>query len=115
MILMDLEELKSLLGIPAEDPGQDGILQFVMDDVEETILNYCHLDELPAGLKNTACRMAVDLYRYDRPGEGSAPVAVSSVSEGDTSTSFTSAAGALQGGILKNYRAQLNSYRKLRW
>lgn len=114
-MLMDLEKLKSLLGIPAEDTSCDIPLQFVMDDVEETILNYCHLDELPAGLKNTACRMAIDLYRHDRPGEGSAPVAVSSISEGDTSTSFTSAADALQGGILKNYRAQLNGCRKLRW
>lgn len=112
---MELGKLKALLGIPAEDASRDIPLQFALEDVEETILNYCNLKKMPAGLTNTAYRMAVDLYRNDRPGEGSAPVAVASISEGDTSTSFTSAADALNGGILKDYRAQLNRYRKLGW
>ena len=56
-----------------------------------------------------------DLYRYERPGDGEAPARVSSISEGDTSTSFTSAADALSGGILKDYQGQLNRYRKLGW
>ena len=38
---MELERLKGLLGIPREDASQDILLQFVMDDVEETIRNYC--------------------------------------------------------------------------
>ncbi|MFQ9651215.1 MAG: hypothetical protein ACLRZZ_14165 [Enterocloster sp.] len=46
---------------------------------------------------------------------GEAPARVSSISEGDTSTSFTSAADALSGGILKDYQGQLNRYRKLGW
>lgn len=112
---MELSVLKGLLGIDGDNNTQDIPLQFILDDVEETILNYCNLEELPAGLMNTAYRMAIDLYRYDQPGTGSAPVAVSSISEGDTSTSFTSAADALAGGILKDYCGQLNRYRKLRW
>lgn len=112
---MELEKLKKLLGIPDTDATQDYSLEFIIGDVTETILNYCNLDELPAGLVNTAYRMAVDLYRYDRPGDGSAPLAVSSISEGDTSTSFTSAADALNEGLLRDYRGQLNRYRKLGW
>ena len=112
---MELERLKGLLGIPREDASQDILLQFVVDDVEETIRNYCNLDELPSGLAHTAYRMAIDLYRYDRPGDADAPVTVASISEGDTSTSFTSAADALTGGILKDYQGQLNRYRKLVW
>lgn len=112
---MDLAKLKTLLGIPEDDPTRDAIVQFLLDDVQETILNYCNLTELPEGLVHTAYRMAIDLYRYDRPGEESAPVAVSSITEGDTSTSFTRAAQALEGGPLKDYQAQLNGYRKLRW
>ena len=111
---MDLEKLKGLLGIPEDDISQDIPLQFVLDDVRETILNYCNLDEMPQELVNTAYRMALDLYRYDHPGEPDAPVAVTSISEGDTSTSFASAADALAGGILKDYQGQLNRYRRMR-
>ena len=59
--------------------------------------------------------MVIDLYRYDRPGELEAPLAVTSISEGDTSTSFTSAGDALAGGGLKDYQGQLNRYRRVRW
>lgn len=112
---MELNKLKGLLGIPGDDMSQDIPLQFVMDDVEETIRNYCNLDAVPGGLVNTSYRMAMDLYRYDRPGDADAPVTVASISEGDTSTSFISAADALFGGVLRDYQGQLNRYRKLGW
>ena len=109
---MELKKLKGLLGIPEGDTAQDIALQFLMD---ETIQNYCNLKAVPAGLTSTSYRMAMDLYRYERPGDGDAPTRVSSISEGDTSTSFTSATDALSGGILKDYQGQLNRYRKLGW
>lgn len=112
---MDLKKLKGLLGIPEGDTTQDITLQFLMEDVDETIRNYCNLKAVPSGLANTSYRMAIDLYRYERPGDGDAPAWVSSISEGDTSTSFTSTADALSGGILKDYQGQLNRYRKLGW
>lgn len=112
---MELKKLKGLLGIPEGDTAQDIALQFLAEDVDETIRNYCNLKAVPAGLTSTSYRMAMDLYRYERPGDGDMPVQVSSISEGDTSTSFTSAADALSGGILKDYRGQLNRYRKLGW
>lgn len=112
---MEAGKLKRLLGIPEGDTSQDLPLEFIIDDVMETILNYCNLEELPAGLTNTAYRMAIDIYRYERPGDPGAPVTVASISEGDTSTSFTSAADALNGDLLKDYQGQLNRYRKLRW
>lgn len=112
---METGKLKRLLGIPEGETSQDASLEFIIDDVTETILNYCNLEELPVGLTSTAYRMAVDLYRYERPGESGAPLAVASISEGDTSTGFTSAADALNGGLLKDYQGQLNRYRKLRW
>lgn len=112
---MDLKKLKGLLGLPGGDESQDAVLQFIMEDIEETIRNYCHLKEVPAGLVSTSYRMAIDLYRYDRPGDADVPVRVASISEGDTSTSFTGAADALSGGILKDYQGQLNRYRKLGW
>ena len=112
---MDLKKLKGLLGIPESDTTQDAALQFLMEDVDETIQNYCNLKAVPAGLTSTSYRMAMDLYRYERPGDGDAPARVSSISEGDTSTSFANAPDALSGGILKDYQGQLNLYRKLGW
>lgn len=110
---MDLDKVKALLGISPEDTSQDVSLLFVMADVVETITNYCNLKVLPQGLLNTACRMVTDLYRHDRPGSQSAPVNVASITEGKTSTSFTDASTALKGGVLSDYRAQLNRYRRL--
>ena len=48
---MELERLKALLGIQPEETGKDAVLAFVLDAVQETILNYCNLDELQEGLK----------------------------------------------------------------
>lgn len=112
---MELGKLKALLGVPEADTSQDVSLQFILDDVRETIINYCNINELPSGLINTAYRMAVDLYRHSRPGDAEGPVIVSSITEGNTSTSFASAADALQGGVLADYKGQLNRHRKLRW
>lgn len=67
---MELKKLKGLLGIPEGDTAQDIALQFLMEDVDETIRNYCNLKAVPAGLTSTSYRMAMDLYRYERPGMG---------------------------------------------
>lgn len=109
---MELKRLKELLGIPAEDTSQDTGLMFVIADVEETVKNYCHISRVPDGLENTCYRMAVDIYRAEGIGRSESPMAVSSISEGDTSTSFASKGAEIVGTVLKNYRAQLNSYRK---
>ena len=112
---MELGKLKALLGILEDDTSQDVPLQFVLDDIQEAILIYCNVEEPPSGLINTAYRMAIDLYRHSRPGDAEGPVIVSSITEGNTSTSFASAADALQGGVLADYKGQLNRHRKLRW
>lgn len=112
---MELGKLKELLGVPGEDTAGDASLQFILDDVQETILNYCNIDALPAGLVNTGYRMAIDLFRFESPGQGEASLRITSVSEGDTSTSFANASEALSGGVLKNYQEQLNRYRRIGW
>lgn len=110
---MELEKLKGLLGVALEDASQDVSLQFVLDSVEEAVLNYCNLDRLPDGLANTCYRMAVDLYRYEKPSESGAPLRVSAITEGDTSTSFALLSDALKGTVLKDYTRQLNRYRRI--
>ncbi len=110
---MELKEIRKLLGISDEGTSGDVSLQFCLDIVEETVLNYCNLDELPDGLKNTCYRMVIDLYRYDGPSDGDVPLKVSSITVGDTSTSFGVMADILKGTILKDYRRQLNRYRRM--
>ena len=79
---MELEKLKALLGIPQEDNSKDTALVFVMDQVEEIILNYCCVAEVPRGLLHTAYRMAMDIYRAESVGEAE-PVTVTSITEGE--------------------------------
>lgn len=111
---LELTTLKALLGIT--DTTQDAALQFVLDDVTETICNYCHVDELPLGLTNTAYRMAIDIYRAEGIGSAAAPAGtVSSIKEGDTTVSFVRQASesSYTASVLKQYEAQLNRYRRV--
>lgn len=112
---MEVAKLKELLGI--EDESKDVILEFVIADVEETIKNYCYVDEMPDGLQNTGYRMAMDLYRNENIGSESAAVgSVSSITEGDTSTSFRQYVDDnFKDTVLKNYKSSLNRYRKVVW
>ncbi len=112
---MELSRLKQLLGIDEGDTSKDVSLSFVISDVEEIIKNYCHIEEVPDGLLNTAYRMAIDLYRNEKPGqEEAATGAVSSISEGDTSISFKqSVDDNFKDTLLKNYKFSLNRYRRV--
>ena len=110
---MELKKIKELLGVAEGDDSQNVSLQFVLDTVEETVLNYCNLDKLPNGLRNTCYRMAIDLYRYEKPSDTGVPIRVASITEGDTTTSFGMLGDVLKGTILKDYTRQLNRYRRI--
>ncbi len=111
--MLALEKLKLLLGVEGE--AQDFLLQFTLDSVEETILNYCNIKELPQGLEMTAYRMAMDLHRNENLGaEESAPGSISSLTEGDTSVSYNSCVtDGYKDTLLKAYEKQLNRYRRV--
>ncbi len=115
--MLEVTKLKKLLGIAVDDTSQDANLEFILDDVTESILNYCNIQELPSGLVNTAYRMAIDLYRNEAIGEADAPIGVvTSIKEGDTQTSFNkSVDDNFKDTLMKNYYSQLNHYRKLVW
>ena len=101
---LELTTLKALLGIT--DTAYDAALQFVLDDITETICNYCHVDELPSGLTNTAYRMAIDIYRAEGIGSTTAPTGtVSSIKEGDVTVSFArlTSEGSYTASVLKQY------------
>lgn len=108
-----MEKLRDYLGI--QDSSKDSMLEFIIADVEETIKNYCNLEEMPEGLLFTSYRMAVDLYRNENLGqEESAAGTVSSITEGDTSISFSkSTESDFKNTLLKNYEKTLQRYRKV--
>lgn len=117
MVKLEVSALKRLLGVDSTDTSKDFILQFILDDVEGKVLDYCHLEELPTGLKNVCYRMAIDVHRNENLGQEERETVVSSISEGDTSTSFKvkDQDKMYLDSILKDYRPQLNRYRKLVW
>ena len=108
-----MEKLRDYLGI--QDSSKDSVLEYIIADVEETIKNYCNLEEMPEGLFFTSYRMAVDLYRNENFGQGEpAAGTVASITEGDTSISFTkSAESDFKNTLLKNYEKTLQRYRKV--
>lgn len=112
---LEVSTFRSLLGITGTD--KDTVLQFVLDDIEETILNYCHVDALPKGLVKTAYRMAIDLYRAEGFGQEAIESGVSSISEGGATVSFKSSNydTSFTSSLLKNYERQLMEYRRLKW
>lgn len=114
--MININKLKSLLGIENTDSTKDNILLFIMDDVNETILNYCNITELPQGLEHTALRMAVDLYRGEDFGNEDSPTSISSLDEGDTKVQFKNSIDEnLKDTLLKDYMPQLNRYRRISW
>ncbi|HBF6109038.1 TPA: phage head-tail connector protein, partial [Clostridioides difficile] len=108
--------LKKLLGISKEDYSKEMILEFILEDVEEIVKNYCNVSVIPEGLNSTVLRMAIDMYKNENLGsEDIALGSISSISEGDTSVSYRSSASEFKESLLKDYKSQLNRYRKIRW
>ena len=111
-----IDTLKGLLGAGVNETGA----QFCLDDCTRLALDYCHLEELPAGLESTVIRMAVDMYRLEGYGQAATPKGpVTALKEGDQSVSYAAdRAGAIAGSgakLLTDYAGRLNEYRKLRW
>lgn len=113
---MEVERLKKLLGISKEDYSKEMILEFILEDVEEIVKNYCNVSVIPEGLNSTVLRMAIDMYKNENlESEDIALGSISSISEGDTSVSYRSSASEFKESLLKDYKSQLNRYRKIRW
>ncbi|HCJ2877273.1 TPA: phage head-tail connector protein, partial [Clostridioides difficile] len=65
---MEVERLKKLLGFSREDDSKDTILEFILEDVEEMVKNYCNVPTIPEQLNSTILRMAIDMYKNESLG-----------------------------------------------
>lgn len=111
-----LERLKQLIGVKNEE--KDPALLFALDKTEDMILNYCNIQKIPEKLEKVMLNMAVDLYRAESLGQEQAEGTVKSITEGDVTVSFASASSVSENlgmTFLKDYTAQLDRYRKLKW
>ncbi len=108
-------KLRCLLGIPADNADSGMRAEFALESAEELARNYCNIDDIPAGLTNTVIKMAVDIFRNESYGSAQVPQAIKSVSMGDTKTDFgTAQAAGYNESLLRDYRKQLNRYRRVR-
>lgn len=116
----------------------DDLVMSVME-VEQAIMNYCNIDEVPSALRFTWASMVADYCRWiaelsrqktstAKPSPSASAVALSSLKEGDTSLGFSvdtesasnqaSKAHSLSGVLDKfvlNYADALNRFRRVVW
>ncbi|WP_445671642.1 phage head-tail connector protein [Paenibacillus sp. FSL K6-2859] len=115
-----LDKLKGLLLIPIEDLSKNSRLLFVLETIVQEIKTYCNISSIPEALDNVVLHIAEDYYRtkYPTEFEQTAP-AVTSIKRGDVTTVFGSAKATVVVGsgaaFVRNYSAQLNAFRRLRW
>ena len=112
-----LDKLKTLLGIT--DSEKDFALQYVIDAVTDTVLNYCNIEKLPPQLENTVLSICMDKYRAESIGQEQAQGRVTGITEGTVTVSFGTPYSVNDNpsmAFLKNYAAQLDRFKKLgRW
>lgn len=99
-----------------------------IDEVEQSIKNYCNIDTVPEELKFVWISMTMDYLRWVPPykkdptsGNGS-PIALTSLREGDTNLGFSIDTHAIAHSsqnvldqIVLNYQDQLNRFRRVVW
>ncbi|MFX3631858.1 MAG: DNA-packaging protein [Candidatus Pristimantibacillus sp.] len=107
---------------------QDGLTDFMIvsyvGEIEQRILHYCGITEVPEGLRFTWTSMTIDALRIEQahvPDIGETAGGLVDVSIGDTSTSsgggngLTNTSKSVIDSVVLNYKIDLNRYRKLRW
>lgn len=124
-----ISKVYDLMGLNSDsiDNGKAVIIDYTYDLVIDEILNYCHLTELPIGLKNVAASMIVDLYRMGDFGTDILSKEPTSITRGDVSISYrlgyersndsqrNSMYILSDSALMKDYYKQLNVFRKVIW
>ncbi|BBI32038.1 phage head-tail connector protein [Cohnella abietis] len=119
--------VKKRLGLPLNETTHDSLIDLYLDEIEQRILNYCNLQEVPDGLKYTwAAMVAVALTKEQSAILFPPPVVAEAfeISIGDTTVKevknpatpiIVRPSIAIVDEVVFDYQGELNSYRKLRW
>lgn len=125
------------------DTPSEPLLKITVDEIEQTILNYCNINEIPKELTYTFANMVVDLFRYEDEfikattvsAEGEEEEAepdvntgnINSIRVGDTTITFGSGSDtsiynknlrshqANLDTVVLDYESQLKKFRRLVW
>lgn len=114
-----LSLVKSRLGL--QDANNDGLLEPYVLEIEQRILDYCHIAEVPDGLKFVWSSMSIDLIKSEQQAIPEIAAVSSNGVEakiGDTTVKESSGGAVGKSSldaIVLNYRINLHRYRKLRW
>ena len=111
-------------------------IELGLEEIQQTIKNYCNIHTIPEALNFTATNMTVDLLRYEyyKKRENDPTVQtdtqhsdnISSIAMGDTTITLgvETASGrkvalkshqAMLDSLILNYKEQLNKYRRMVW
>lgn len=106
-----LEKIKELLWITGSE--QDSLLSFILSTTSQKVKNYCNREDVPEGLELIIVEMVMEQYKSNAGIKD-----VAAIKRGDTQISYAQGAfnqltGAGGADFLKNYKAQLNRYRKV--
>lgn len=132
-----MDRVRVLEIIKAKDVYNDtppDLLELYIDEIEQAVINYCMIPEVPDALRFTVANMTIDLLKYqDEVNKPSAEMNiedidlsdVSGIKVGDTSidigesrrdnvrkAKLNSHVNNLD-DIVMNYRSQLNRFRRL--
>ena len=126
----DVGKLLQSFGYELQD-GDDWLLGFCIQKVENNIKNECNVSSVPCGLKKVAAQMVVGEFLFSKKGIGQLTgleididAAVKQIQEGDTSVTFAFGDGSstpekrldlLIAFLMQNGKEQFVHYRRLRW
>ena len=97
-----LKKIKIALPTSTTDTSKDDLLNLMIEDVQEFILNYCNIKELPGKAESLIRRIVV--IRYNIMG-----------SEGLQSESYSGVSQSFIDGLPKDIKQELGAIRKVKF
>jgi len=126
----DVGKLLESFGYEMQD-GDDWLLGFCIQKVENSIKNECNVSSVPCGLKKVASQMVVGEFLFAKKGIGQLQgleididAAVKQIQEGDTNVTFAFGNGSMTpeqrldsliAYLMVSGKSQFVRYRRLKW
>lgn len=102
---MEVERLKKFLGISKEDYLKEMILEFILEDVEEIVKNYCNVFVIFEGLNSIVLRMVIDMYKNENLGSEDIVLGfIFFILEGDILVLYRSLVSEFKELLFKDYK-----------
>ncbi len=105
-----LTAIKARLNIPDTDASRDALIESYLGEVMEKVMGYCNRLDIPDGLTFTVVGMVEDTYRLKADDPDRRVVTRDKQGERDTTYAGADAYDA----IIRDYKAALNRYRRVR-